>query len=104
MEFKGLPGIDDYFASKDYNLPIEVSELDQIIEAIIAYTGVTKEQSIRILSLFFNELRTNMLNGNLINIRHLGSFVIQSPSTTKTKNIFVQFKPKKSLIKRMNNV
>ncbi len=45
MEFKGLPGIEEFLASQGDNLPVEVSELDQIIDAIVAYTGLTEEQS-----------------------------------------------------------
>lgn len=103
MEFKGLPGIEEFLSSKGDNLPVEVNELDHLIDAVIAYTGLTKDQSIRILSLFFQEIRSLMINGDTVDIRGFGTFLISSPLTTKTrKKVFAKFKPKKSLLNRMN--
>lgn len=104
MEFKGLPGIEEFLASHGDNLPIEVQELDHLTDAIVAYTGLTKEQSSRILCLFFQEIRSLMINGKAIDIRGLGMFLVSSPLTTKTrKKVFAKFKPKRSLLIRMNN-
>lgn len=104
IEFKGLPGIEDYCASQGDGFPVEVSELDHIIDAIVAYTGLTKEQSARITSLFFQEIRTSMLKGDTVDIRGLGMFLVSSPATTGTrKKVFAKFKPKRSLLNRMNN-
>lgn len=103
-EFNGLPGIEEFLAAKGSGQPIEVPELEHIADALVAYTGLTKEQSIRILILFFQEIRTSMLNGEVVDIRGLGSFFVSSPATTQTlKRVFVKFKPKRSLIKRINN-
>lgn len=104
-EFKGLPGIVDFLSSKGDNQPIEINELNSLTDAIIAYTGVTKKQSIRILSLFFQNIRSSMLKGDTVDIRGLGMFLISSPLTTGTRiKTFPKFKPKKSLLKRMNYV
>jgi len=101
-EFKGLPGIEEYLASQGNGLPVEVPELQHIADGIVAYCGVTKEQSIRILSLFFQEIRTAMLKGEVVDIRGLGMFLVSSPVTTKnSKKVFAKFRPKQSLIKRM---
>lgn len=103
-EFKGLPGIDDFLAAQGSGHPIEVPELEHIADALVAYTGLTKEQSIRILVLFFQEIRTSMLKGDVVDIRGLGSFFVSSPATTQnTKKVFAKFRPKHSLIKRLNN-
>ena len=104
MEFKGLPGIEEFLASQGDKLPVEVSELDHLTDAVVAYTGLTKDQSSRILSLVFQEIRTSMINGESVDIRGLGTFLVSSPATTKTrKKVFAKFKPKRSLLNRMNN-
>lgn len=104
-EFVGLPGIEDYLSSHGDGHPIEVKELDHIIDAVVAYCGVTREQSTRIVSLFFQEIRSSMLSGEVVDIRGLGSFFVSSPTTTNNaKKIFSRFKPKRSLVKRMNSV
>jgi nucleoid DNA-binding protein len=103
MEFQGLPGIEEYLASQGNGCPVDVSELDHISEAIVAYCGFTKDQAQRILSLFFQEIRTAMLGGKVVDIRGFGSFLISSPNvTSNTKKVFPKFKCKKSLSKRLN--
>ena len=103
-EFQGLPGIEEYLASQGNGCPVDVSELDHISEAIIAYCGFNKDQARRILSLFFQEIRSSMLSGQVVDIRSFGSFFISSPKiTSNTKKIFPKFKCKKSLSKRLNN-
>ncbi len=104
MEFKGLPGIEEFLASQGDKLPVEVQELDQLTDALVAYTGLTKDQSVRVLSLFFQEIRTSMINGEVVDIRGFGTFLVSSPATTKTrKKVFAKFKPKRSLLNRMIN-
>jgi nucleoid DNA-binding protein len=104
MEFNGLPGIEEYLASRANGYPIDISELDHISEAIVAYCGFNKDQSRRVLSLFFQEIRTFMLSGQSVDIRGFGSFFISSPKvTSNTKKVFPKFKCKKSLSKRLNN-
>lgn len=104
MEFEGLPDIEDYLASRGNGCPVDVSELDHISETLVAFCGFTKEQSKRILSLFFQEIRTAMLNEEIVDIRGFGSFFISSPKVTaNTKKVFPKFKAKKSLSRRMNH-
>lgn len=103
-EFEGLPGIDEYLAARGDGQPIEIKELDHIVEAIVAYCGFTKEQSQRILSLFFQEIRTAMLKGEVVDIRGFGTFFISSPLTSgNSQKVFPKFKSKKILTKRMLN-
>ena len=104
MEFNGLPGIEDYLASQGNGNPIDVSELDHISEALVAYCGFTKDQSKRILTLFFQEIRAAMLGGDVVDIRGLGSFFISSPNvTSNVERIFPKFKSKRSFLKRLNH-
>jgi len=103
-EFKGLPGIEEYLASRGNGCPVEVNELEHIADALVAYCGLTKDQSQRILSLFFQEVRTSMLNGEVVDIRGLGSFLVSSPATTRnSKKVFPRFHPKQSFLKRLNH-
>jgi len=103
-EFEGLPGIDEYLASRGDGHPVEVKELDHVLDALVAYCGLTKEQSERILSLFFQEIRTAMLRGEAVDIRGFGTFFISSPLTTgNARKVFPKFKAKKTLTKRMIN-
>jgi nucleoid DNA-binding protein len=104
MEFKGLPGIEEFLAAQGDGHPVEVAELEHIVDALVAYCGLTKEQSQRILSLFFQEIRASMLKGEPVDIRGLGTFLVSSPLTTANKRkVFAKFRPKQSLIQRMNN-
>ena len=104
MEFQGLPGIDEYLSYRGNGCPVDVAELDHISESITAYCGFTKDQSNRILTLFFQEIRSAMLSGNVVDIRGLGSFFISSPSvTSNTKKVFPKFKAKRSLSRRLNH-
>lgn len=103
-EFKGLPGIEEYLSSKGDGCPVEVNELEHITDALVAYCGFTKEQSKRVLSLFFQEIRTSMLNSEVVDIRGLGSFLVSSPATTSnSKKVFAKFQPKRSFLKRLND-
>lgn len=103
-EFKGLPGIEEFLAARGDGCPVEVTELEHITDALVAYCGLTKDQSERILSLFFQEIRTAMLNGDVVDIRGLGSFLVSSPATTSnSKKVFPKFQPKRSLLKRLND-
>ena len=104
MEFQGLPGIEDYLASNGNGCPVDVSELDHISESLVAYCGFNKDQAKRILSLFFQEIRTAMLNGKVVDIRGFGSFFISSPTvTSNAKKIFPKFQSKRSLSRRLNH-
>ncbi len=104
MEFQGLPGIEDYLASRGNGSPIDVSELDHISEALVAYCGFTKEQANRVLTLFFQEIRAAMLRGLIIDIRGLGSFFISSPNVTSNiERVFPKFKSKQSFLRRLNH-
>ena len=104
QEFKGLPGIEEFLASRGDGCPVEVTGLEHVADALVAYCGLTKEQSQRLLSLFFQEIRTAMLNGDVVDIRGLGSFLVSSPATTRnSKKVFAKFQPKRSLLKRLNH-
>jgi hypothetical protein len=101
-EFEGLPGIDEYFSAKGSGYPINVEELSHISDALVSYCGFSPEQAKRILTIFFQEIRSYMLIGKIINIRTLGAFVISSPRTLSKTNITIKFFPKRTLVRRIN--
>lgn len=101
--FNGLPGIEEYLASRGNGQPIEVQELKHITDALVAFSNLSEEQANRILVLFFQEIRSSILKGEIVNIRRLGTFLMSSPKITGTKRkIFPKFIPKYSLTKRLN--
>jgi len=99
-----LPDIEAYLDSVDHDLPVSTVGLERIEGAIIAKTKLNEFDSKTILRLFFQEIRTQLLKKSLVDIRTLGRFYISSPATSNnSKKIFVKFKPKKSLIKKLND-
>jgi len=105
-DFEGLPDIEEFLSNQnsENDFSIRTNELDHISDAIVAHCGFTKEQATRIINMFFNEIRYHMLKGYVIDIKKLGSFYIASPKLAKNKKrVFPKFKPKKSLLKELNN-
>lgn len=103
-EFKGLAGINEYLSSRGDGYPVQVSELEHMIDELVAHTGFTRELSERILALFFQEIRTAMLNNEGVNIRSLGVFsksrVVTKRSGTRT---CLRFRPKRNLVLRLRS-
>ena len=104
-KFEGLTGIDEYLSRMGDGCPVSVPELDHIIKSITAHcSDLNEEQATRLLSLFFQEIRSAVLQGKVVDIRNFGSFFITSPRTDKNKeHVFLRFKPKRSLIKKLNH-
>jgi nucleoid DNA-binding protein len=104
VQFKGFQDIEEHLATKGDGSPVKINELDFLVDAIVAHTELTREQSVRVLTAFLHEIRYQMLQGHVVDFRGLGSFSVSSPATTgNSKKIFPTFSPKKSLIKRLNN-
>ena len=50
------------------------------------------------------EIRNLLLRKNNIDIRGLGNFYVSSPAVSNnSKKVFVKFKPKKSLVDKLND-
>jgi len=95
-----LPDIEAYL---EQNLPISTVGLERIEGAILAKTKLNEFNSKEILRLFFQEIRNELLKKSIIDFRSLGSFYISSPAlTNNSKKIFVKFKAKKSLLRKLN--
>lgn len=102
-EFKGLPDIEEYLTFQGDKVPVDIPELDQVVQAIAARTRLTEDQASQVVRLFFQEIRGIMLRGGYVELQDLGQFVISSPKTTGTrKKIFPKFKASRSLSNRMN--
>jgi nucleoid DNA-binding protein len=102
-EFKGLPGIEKIHEKKDA-FPVDVSEVQDIIDAVASSTNLSQDQSTRIVRLFFEELRNSILKGEAVSFPRLGSFFISSPMTNNNvKRVFPKFEPSLILIKKLRN-
>ena len=98
-----LPDIEDYLESIDNSLPVSIIGLEHIEGAILAKTELNEYDSKVVLRLFFQEIRNYLLRKNKVDIRSLGQFYISSPRTSNnSKKVFVKFKAKKSLIRKLN--
>lgn len=97
MEFEGFDGIDEYLLNYDKCYPINIKQVKHIVEEISAYTGLTKEQSKSILTLFFYEIRAAILRGEFVSIRRFGILRI-----SKSLKLNINFKAAMTLIRKMN--
>lgn len=98
-----LPNIYDYLNS--YSKDKILSEnFQNIIEDISNNTNLPKEISEEIIKLFFQEIKSKILNGYIVYIRKFGKIFISSPKLVKNnKRVFVKFEPSKTLIKKLNS-
>ncbi len=96
------PNIDDYLESVDDNIEIDIKENKELIAKVVANTGISYEFARIIVKAFFQEIRNQMLQGSNIIIKSFGKFLICSPLNGSKKNIFVQFKPFKNYIRKLN--
>lgn len=95
-KFQGLPGIDRLLTDV---FPVKISaDHNHMINSIIAQTGLSKLQTKRIISLFFEELRSAMFARELVIINLLGAFSI----CVCKKNTVIRFLPDKILVQKTN--
>ena len=103
IPFQGLPGITDYLEDRGSAAPVEIPELDHIVEAVVLRTPLAKDQSHQIVSLFFQEIRNSLIRGHVIDIRGFGTMCVSSPAITGNKDkVFVRYEPKRSMKKQLN--
>lgn len=98
-----FPNIDQVNADNYDSQPVTLENLDYLIDKIIARTGLTYDQVSIIVKLYFNEIRTQVLNGKTVNIGQLGKLYckLQRLKNSKDKfSIHLKFKASKQLIKR----
>lgn len=94
----------EYLDKNEGRTSVSSKNLDDVVYKICAHTGFDFERSSIILEAILNEIRSNMLKGNKVNLKGFGSFFIASPKTKTTKNkIFPKFKAHKSLIIGLND-
>ena len=97
---------DDIYEFLDKNegwSSISIKSQGEIIHKICAHTGLGADQVVIILQSILNEIRSNMLKGNTVNLRGLGSFYIASPKSGTKQHVFAKFKPHKSLLMELND-
>jgi len=93
-----LPDIEEYLESVDENAPVSPKGLDELIYKVRASTGLSKDTCSILITLFFQEIRNQMLRGNIISLKGFGKFLIAK----RSKKIFPKFKPSKWLKNKLN--
>lgn len=98
-----LPDIYDYLESVDLDSAVANKDVDDIVNDLVTRTHLTKDVAKIIVETFFQEIRNNMLRGNIIKFHHFGNLYVASPKNKKSKKrIFAKFAPSKSLLNKMN--
>lgn len=93
-----LPDIEEYLETVNENAPVSPKGLDELLYKIRASTGLSKDTCSILITLFFQEIRNQILRGNSVSIKRLGKFLI---SKNKRK-IFPKFKLSKWLKSKLN--
>lgn len=97
---KLLPGIDQYLEQIDDNKPITTEGLEDIIYKVVVHTGLSYTASEIIVKEYFQQIRNELLNGNIINISHVGKIFIACPKNgLSKKRITTLIKPMQKLKK-----
>ena len=100
-----FPNIDDY-NSENYDAhPVTLENLDHLIYKIVARTNLTYDQVSIIVKLYFNEIRSQVLKGKVVNIGNLGKLFCNVKFSKKIKSkdkhlIKLKFKASNLLIRR----
>lgn len=91
-----LPGFEDYQNKINYNNPVNIDELEDIVSYILLHTKLSKNQVEAIIREFFHIVRFLLLQGSKISLTHFGLF---SPRYKgKRWGPRVHFKPAKTVI------
>lgn len=106
-EFQGLPDIDEYLSKNSGKYPIEIPELHHYVECLISKFGINRDMAIKIVTLFFQEIRDAMMNGESIQLFGLGRFYISTPLNKarvylRTKQIFPKFLSCRDFVSKLN--
>lgn len=96
------PDIDQYNSENYDGQSVTIENLDLLIYKIVARTGLSYYQVGIIVKLYFNEIRTEILKGKIVNITSLGKFKIQLQNNKKYKyKILLKFKSSKNFLKKV---
>jgi hypothetical protein len=96
-----LPDIFEHLENANNKKSVTLHGLEDFAYEVQIRTGLTYEISSIIVKMFFQELRSSMLRGDMITIRNFGKLFISSPKFSKNKKrVFPVFKPYKSLINK----
>lgn len=91
---KFLPDLESYLEDREFNDPISVKNLDDILNVIIANTTLDKYRAELVLHLFFTEIRSAILNGKKVILPTLGAFF--------EKNNRIKFAATRTLTQKIN--
>jgi len=93
-----LPDIDEYLESIHENAPVDATGLTELIYKVRASTGLSKDICTILISLFFQEIRNQLLRGNSVYLKRFGKFQMNKDPT----KVFPKFKTSKWLRHKLN--
>lgn len=97
------PDIHEYLESTDNSKSVSIKHVEEIAYYIRAHTDLSIDASKLLLKYFFQEVRSNMMKGNVVILRRFGKFFISSPRVTGNKErVFPKFEPSAELIDAIN--
>jgi len=95
---KLLPGINEYLEQINDNKPVTAKGLEDLVYKIIVHTGLSYTTCEAIVKEYFQLIRNEMLNGNIVYIQDIGKLYIQCPKNgTSKKKIMPLIKPFKKM-------
>jgi nucleoid DNA-binding protein len=97
------PDIEDYLESQGNTAPVQIPELDELVDEVTARTSLDQETAAIVVRSVFQEIRNAMLRGEKVVFRGLGEFYVASPKQGNKERVFPKFRPYKSLTRKMND-
>lgn len=98
-----LPGIDQFLEQNNYNIPVEIKNLDELLFKIKAHTGLEIDTIKIIVQTFFQEIRNELFKGNIISLFPLGKFLINDRKKIGKNNFLFNLKLFKTSKKIIND-
>lgn len=90
------PGINEYLENTENAKSVKSKDLEELIFKIRAYTGLEYDIALKIVVLYFQEIRNAMLRQDSVILADLGKFYISKKKFTP------KFKPSKNIICKLN--
>lgn len=88
LDNNNLPlDFEEFLKSINDNSPINVKKLDKLIYKIKSYTGLDEKFCKIIVQSLFQEIKNEIVRGNVINIRSFGKFFIYFSNKKTNKKI-----------------
>ena len=96
------PDINEFLEITDNKWSIKPDGLEELIYRLCAYTGLEYDICSRLVCAYFKEIRNSMLRGEAVGLKNFGSFLMVSPKTGSSRQIFPKFKSSKEFSRKLN--